>query len=137
MNRSLRFPERPGFHSSEGLLVTATPLVPATTVGPVVVSLVPVATVGPVALIPATAVRPVALGSAARLARVVDSELTAVHALLLQDLLGLDGALDVDEVGVCETPRLPGATVDGDSDVEDVLDSPEQVCEILLVILSE
>jgi hypothetical protein len=66
---------------------------------------------------------------------VVDSELSAVYALLLQDLLGLDGALNVDEVGVCETPRLSGTTVDGDSDVEDVLDGPEQVCEKSLVVL--
>jgi hypothetical protein len=71
------------------------------------------------------------------LTRVVDSELTAVHALLLQDLLGLDSALDVNEVGVCETPRLTGTTVDGDSNVEDVLDGPEQVCENSLVMLSD
>jgi hypothetical protein len=30
---------------------------------------------------------------------------------------------------VCETPRLTGTTVNGDSDVEDVLDGSEQVCE--------
>jgi hypothetical protein len=67
------------------------------------------------------------------LTRVVDSELAAVDALLLQDFLGLDGAVDINEVGVCETPRLTGTTVNGDSDVEDVLDGPEQVCEELLV----
>jgi hypothetical protein len=70
------------------------------------------------------------------LTRVVDSKLTAVDALLLQDFLGLDGALGVDEVGVCETPRLTGTTVDGDSDVEDVLDGSEQVCENSLVMHS-
>jgi hypothetical protein len=135
INGSLRCPGQRNFDSSEGLLVTATPLISAG-VAITVAPLVPATTVRPVALIPATAVGPVALGCAARLTRVVDSELTAVDALLLQDFLGLDGALGVDEVGVCETPRLTGTTVDSDSDVEDVLDSPEQVCENSLVMRS-
>ena len=125
MNSSLRCPDQRGFDSSEGLLVAATPLVSArvtVTVAPFVPA---VTTVRPVAFVPATAVGPVALGCAARLTGVVDSELAAVDALLLQNLLGLNGALDVDEVGVCETPGLTGTTVDGDSDVKDVLDSPE------------
>jgi len=63
------------------------------------------------------------------LTREVDSELAAVYALLRQDVLGTNGALDVNEVGVCETPRLTRTTVDGDSDVENVLDRSEQVCK--------
>jgi hypothetical protein len=70
------------------------------------------------------------------LTREVDSELTAVHALLRQDVLGTNSALDVDEVGVRETPRLTRTAVDSDSNVEDVLDLSEQVCESLLVELS-
>jgi hypothetical protein len=126
MNRSLRCPDQRNFNSSEGLLVAATPLESARVIV-TLARLEPVAAVGPVVvtLISPTTVRPVALGSAARLTRVVDSELAAVDALLLQDCLGLDSAVNVNEVGVCETPRLTGTTVNGDSDVEDVLDGPE------------
>jgi hypothetical protein len=98
----------------------------------------PLASLGPLApLIPLTPLRPLAtLGTTITtvgpagllgLARVVDSELTAVDHLLLESLLGGHGALNVGEISVCETPRLTGATVDGDSDVEDVLDLSEKI----------
>jgi len=79
-------------------------------------------------LVPAAAVTPSVVRPVGRLTREVNSELTAVYALLLQNVLGTKGALDVDEVGVCETPRLTRTTVNGDSDVKNVLDRSEQVC---------
>jgi hypothetical protein len=103
-----------------------------------VVAVTPLASLGPLApLIPLAPLRPLAtLGATITtvgpagllgLTRVVDSELTAVDHLLLESLLGGHGALNIGEVGVCETPRLTGATVDGDSDVEDVLDLSEEI----------
>lgn len=96
------------------------------------VEVVAVVTIAPLAsLVP---VGPLAAGGPVtillELARVVHSKLTSVDRLLLESLLCGDSALDVGEVGVCETSRLSGATVDGDPDVEHVLDASEKVCEV-------
>jgi hypothetical protein len=101
-------------------VVTVAPLAPLRPVGPVE-PVGPLAAGGPVAVL-------------LRLARVVNSELASVDSLLLESLLCGDGALNIGEVGVCETPRLSGTTVDGDPDVEHVLDAPEKVCEIVLAL---
>ena len=101
-----------------------------------VVTIAPLASLVPVgSLVP---VRSLAAGGPVtlllRLAREVYSKLTSVDRLLLEGLLCGDSALDVGEVGVCETSRLSGTTVDGDPDVKHVLDASEKVCEVLVSI---
>ena len=71
-----------------------------------------------------------------RLARVVHSKLTSVDRFLLESLLCDNSAVDIGEVGVCETSRLSGTTVDGNPDVEHVLDASEKVYEVVVSIYS-
>lgn len=62
----------------------------------------------------------------------VNPEAAAMEILALQLLPSLLGARNIDEVGVCEAPGRAGAAVDGDTDVNDVLDIFEHVVEILV-----
>lgn len=63
----------------------------------------------------------------------VNPQLPSIYHLLLQVLLGALGGSNVDEVGVGEAARLAGAAVDGDTDVEDVADFAEEVCDLRMV----
>lgn len=60
----------------------------------------------------------------------VDSQRASINLLASQELLGGNGALDIDEVGVGEAARLASAAIDGDADVHDVADLAEQLVEV-------
>ena len=63
---------------------------------------------------------------------VINSQLPPVQLLPLQELHRLDRAVDVDEVGVGETPRLSRAAINRYPDVDDVAHLAEQVAEVLV-----
>jgi len=65
-------------------------------------------------------------------ASIVQSQVSAVDLLRLEHFLGLLGILSRDEVGVGETSWLTTPSVDGDSDVQNVLALAEEVAEVLV-----
>lgn len=72
----------------------------------------------------------------ARSGTVIDAKLSTVHDLLLEEVLGLLSALDVDKVGMREASWLTAAAIDGNTNVEHVLDLSEQVCHCTSVFES-
>lgn len=63
---------------------------------------------------------------------VVDAQAAAIGLLLGQHAQGLHGALDVNEVGVGEAPRLAGAAIDCDAHVDHIPDAAEQVVQVAI-----
>lgn len=63
---------------------------------------------------------------------VVESQSAAIGFLLFKNLHAFHGTFDIDEVGMCETTRLSGASINGNSDVDDVSDTTEQIAQITI-----
>ena len=84
--------------------------------------------------------RPLLLGRVGTLAALlfrarfaeVDAELPAVDGLLLQNLPGLGGASNIDEVCVSKASGLAGPPVNGHTDIHDVANIAEEVVEVLV-----
>lgn len=67
---------------------------------------------------------------AGRSTRVVNTEGTVVNRLALELLHGLLSRRDISEISVSESTWLAGAAVNGNTDVNDVLDIAEQLVQV-------
>lgn len=72
----------------------------------------------------------VATSWAGRSTRVVNPEGTVVNRLALELLHGLLSRRDISEISVSESTWLAGAAVNGNTDVNDVLDIAEQLVQV-------
>lgn len=63
---------------------------------------------------------------------VIHAQFASVGLFLRQQLQGLHGTLDVDEIGMRETSGLAGSAVDGNAHVDHVPDSTEEVVQIAI-----
>ncbi len=61
---------------------------------------------------------------------VVDSQFAAIGLLVLQQLHGLHGALDIDEIGMSKTSWLPRPSVDCNSYIDHVPNATKEVVEV-------
>lgn len=63
-------------------------------------------------------------------AAVIHSQSASVDLLVLEEFQSLNSALNIDEVGMCETSWLSSASINGNSDVEDVANITEKVVQV-------
>lgn len=61
---------------------------------------------------------------------IIHSQVTAINFFIREDFLALGGTLNIDEISVCESSRLTGSSIYGDTDIGNVADFTEELVEI-------
>lgn len=62
--------------------------------------------------------------------RVIHAQPSAIRLFTLQLLHSVHRALDINEIGMCETSGLSGSSINGDTHVDHIADTAEEVVEI-------
>lgn len=61
---------------------------------------------------------------------IVHSQLAAIQLLSDKSFLSSNGTLDITEISVCESSWLSGSSVDGNTDINDIVNITEELVEI-------
>lgn len=61
---------------------------------------------------------------------IVYSQCASIQLLAVEGLLCSDSTLDILEVSVCESPWLSGTSVNGNTNINDILDVTEKLVEV-------